>query len=292
MARRTYTTQEIEEALALASATSYGKASAQLGIPTSTLKSWARRGPNKTEPAPPKPRIQSTPAPAPTQRVNLPAASAPAPDDLLMGEEPQALKGLPDGHRLFAIYYVLWTGGNATAAAEYAGYGNTYATTAQAGHKIKRLPEVRAAIEALISQMAMTPSEIVWRMTRHATATAEDFLDLSNPDDPRIDLVRMQDAGRLDSIKKVKMRREERTDKHGNVTVTSYTEVELHDAKDAAKELGKMAGLYIQRHEHDVNVTGGSPVEQWTGAARDKAQKQAANRVKSWRDRKRGAIDV
>ena len=129
---------------------------------------------------------------------------------------------------------------NATEAAKRAGYSTESAR--QQGSRLLTNVDIRDAIEARLSAIAMGPNEVLARLGDHARASLDDMLDRSNS----LDLNAARANGKLHLIKKIKRR--EWYDQDGNRTVT--TEVELHDAQAALVHLGRKHKLFGDRLEH------------------------------------------
>lgn len=150
---------------------------------------------------------------------------------------------LTDKQRRFIdAYLVCW---NATEAAARAGYSGARASLAQIGHENLRKLEIRAEIDARLSESAMPASEVLARLTEIARSSMADFLS------PRgkgvaLDLKRASDAGALHLVKKY-------TKTKQGVTI------ELYDAQAALVKLGEHHRLFVQRQE----ITGkdGGPID-------------------------------
>ncbi len=85
------------------------------------------------------------------------------------------LAALRSKQRAFVKHYVA-CGFNATEAATRAGYKGSRVVLASIGYENLRKPEIRAAVEALLAEQAMPPSEVVARLTAHARGDMSDFL--------------------------------------------------------------------------------------------------------------------
>lgn len=137
---------------------------------------------------------------------------------------------------------------NATAAAERAGYSAKSAR--QQGSDLLRDERVMAAIEQHWEQYAMGAGEAIKLMSDWARGTIDRFLKVDEDGTLSINLTHLEAKEHRHLIKKLKQTRSsymvgemERTD--------VKTEIELHDAKDAAKEILKILGRYApQKFDH------------------------------------------
>lgn len=91
------------------------------------------------------------------------------------------LAALTPKQRAFVKHYVACNF-NATEAAARAGYSGSRATLAVTGHDLLRNPKIRAAVEALLTEQAMGPGEVVARLTAHARGDMSDFLRIDEED--------------------------------------------------------------------------------------------------------------
>jgi phage terminase small subunit len=143
--------------------------------------------------------------------------------------------------RLFIKYYLGRAKGNATLAAQLAGYGSNANSSHVLGSRLLRKVTIREAIDAKLDKATMPDEEILARLAERAASSAEDFLTFSKdaaPDTlPRLDLRRARRKGKLGNIKKIKSTRSGDDDPH------EVTEVEIHDALPALALLARIRGL-------------------------------------------------
>lgn len=132
----------------------------------------------------------------------------------------------------FVNYYVGEANLNGTRAATLAGYSNPR----QAASRLLSNADIRAEIDARLEVLTIRKSEILARLTDHALASIEDFID----DLGYVDLAKMREAGKLHLIKKVKRIDGEKT---------SSIEVEIHDAQTALLQLGRYYALFTDKTE-------------------------------------------
>lgn len=123
---------------------------------------------------------------------------------------------------------------NAADAARQAGYSERSAR--ELGRRLLTKVDIRAEIEARLSDMQMGTDEVLTRLTDQARGTIEDFGDVDKYGTFSMDLSKAQERGRLGNVKKLKP------------TKYGY-ELELHDAQAALVHIGKARGMFIDRKE-------------------------------------------
>lgn len=136
--------------------------------------------------------------------------------------------------------------GNATKAAELAGYSGRRGTLAEVGYENLRKPEIASAIAARLDELAMTRHEVLARLTDMARSDMGDFLDEGEKwGRPVVDLEKAIRDKKTHLIKKIAFTK-------------GKLEFELYDAQAALVQLGKYHKLFVDRTE----VTGkdGEPV--------------------------------
>lgn len=149
----------------------------------------------------------------------------------------QLLAELTDKQRNFVEeYLVCW---NATQAAKNAGYAGTQSTLRVVGHELIHHPDVRAVIEARLSEKAMIADEVIARIADVARGSMADFISVNGH--TRIDFKKAEAAGKIHLIKSYS--------KAGRGGVR----LELHDPLKALELLGKAQGLFTDK----VDVTSG-----------------------------------
>jgi phage terminase small subunit len=138
---------------------------------------------------------------------------------------------LTDKQQAFITHYLACL--NASEAARRAGYPDRSAYSI--GWENLRKPEIRAAIDAALTDAAMPASEVLARLTEHARISMEEFTTVRGRG-IALDLKAAKDRGVLHLVKKY-------TKTKQGVTV------ELHDAQAALALLAKHHGLLVDRHE-------------------------------------------
>lgn len=127
---------------------------------------------------------------------------------------------------------------NATAAAIRAGYSEK--TAYSIGWENLKKPEIKAAIDARLQELSMSAEEAVLRLTEMARGSMGDFLKLDEFGNVIIYLTKNRDIQNLGLIKKIKQTK--RTiGEDGDITEL-FTELELHDQKDAILKILQMHG--------------------------------------------------
>ncbi|MBX6311963.1 MAG: terminase small subunit [Isosphaeraceae bacterium] len=99
----------------------------------------------------------------------------------------------------FVLYYLGECGGNATEAAQRAGYPHP----STAGYRLLRSAVVRAAIERKLRDCAMGAEEVLHRVTEIARSDMEDFLHFDDGGVVRIDLYKARERGKTHLIEEV-----------------------------------------------------------------------------------------
>jgi len=155
-------------------------------------------------------------------------------------------------HQRFVEEYL--QNSNATEAYQTVYPGVNRTTAASNGWRLLRTARVAEAIQARLDQAAMPADEVLARITDHARADIDDFLDA----DGAFDLTKARRGKRTALLKKLKTKTTTRT--VGEMEVqTVEVEFELHDAQAALVHLGKYHKLFADRTE----LTGkdGGPIE-------------------------------
>lgn len=145
-------------------------------------------------------------------------------------------------HQRFVEEYL--QNSNATEAYQTVYPGVNRTTAASNGWRLLRTARVAEAIQARLNHAAMPADEVLARITDHARADIDDFLDA----DGAFDLTKARRGKRTGLIKKFKAKTTTRT--VGEMEVqTVEIEFELHDAQAALVHLGKYYKLFVDRQE-------------------------------------------
>ena len=145
-------------------------------------------------------------------------------------------------HQRFVEEYL--QNSNATEAYQTVYPGVNRTTAASNGWRLLRTPRIAEAIQARLNQAAMPADEVLARITDHARADIDDFLDA----DGAFDLTKARRAKRTGLIKKFKVKTTKRTVGEMEIDSTEV-EFELHDAQAALVHLGKHHRLFADRTE-------------------------------------------
>lgn len=138
--------------------------------------------------------------------------------------------------RKFIIAYVGRAKGNVTLAGKIAGLGRKPGTTHAVALQMLRLPHVRRALDAWMSAFAMNAVELTWRIGDMAMANMGPFVEWDS----------------TNNVLKVKPPNQETWEAHQHwvkrITADPktgvVTDIELHDAMAAQRELAKILKLY------------------------------------------------
>ena len=137
--------------------------------------------------------------------------------------------------RLFVEKYLGEANGNAVEAARRAGYGGTDGGLRVRAARLLAKANIRAAIDARLDEAALSTSEILARLSEHATASLEHFITLQDGQEGdaayRLDLHKARRLNKLHLVKKI------RPTQHGIA-------IELHNPQAALIQLGKYRGLW------------------------------------------------
>ncbi len=142
-----------------------------------------------------------------------------------------SITGLSRMMRVFLIEYLVH--GNATKAAEAAGYANP----SQQGSRLTRSKKILAAIDQYFHAQELSAAQVVARLSEQGRAAYADYLNA----DGTVDLAGMKRAGLMHLVKSV------RPTAHGLV-------VEFHDAQSALVHVGRYHGLFTDRVEQTIEI--------------------------------------
>lgn len=166
---------------------------------------------------------------------------------------------------------------HAIEAAKEAGYTGSRGVLAVRGSELLRDPEVRAIMDAAHAEQHATAAEVLATMAGIMRSTPEDWLEIDENGEPRIDLGKAKRLEALGAIKKVKITKREMYAEGETVGEETKIEVEGYDRLAAAHHLAKTMGLFIDRREvkHQVEtqadpdqiiaklLDAGVPIECW-----------------------------
>ncbi|WP_342088026.1 terminase small subunit [Dyadobacter sp. OTU695] len=167
----------------------------------------------------------------------------------------------PKQRRFVEEYTKDW---NASGAAFRAGYSEK--TCGVIGYENLKKPEIKKAIDDRVEAHCMSANEALIRMSDFGRGKMTPFLGIDDQSNVVVDLASLPAQENLHLIKKLKQTR--RTimgdPKKGVPNITEvYTEIEIHDSKDAVAKVLQMHGKLIDRKTID-HTSGGLPVESTT----------------------------
>lgn len=137
---------------------------------------------------------------------------------------------------------------NGTEAAAKSGYkGNRQTLAAIASENLSK-PHIQAAIQARMREKTMQADEVLYRLSKMATATMADFLEFSNDrggheNKVEIDLHRARGRGALGLIRDLEINETVVSVEDAEQVLARKVKIKLHDAKDALKTLARFWGL-------------------------------------------------
>ena len=138
------------------------------------------------------------------------------------------------------FYLICWNG---TKAAELAGYSKK--TAQEQSSRLLSNVIVQAAIHKRLKDLQAESNEVITRLTDHARANIELFLD----DDNDLDLAVARRNNALGLAKKVKCTRRTEPRKDQDPVIITTLEIELHDAQAAIVQLAKIRGLFVDKDQ-------------------------------------------
>ncbi len=139
---------------------------------------------------------------------------------------------------------------NASRAATVAGYSVESARSIGSENLTK--PNIKKAISEKLSALTMSAEEAMVRMTDYARGSFKPFMLADEDNNISINLGSEEAQKHIGLIKKLKQTK--RTNPEGILDV--ITEIELHDAKDAVKNVLQLHGKLIDVHKVDHTSLG------------------------------------
>lgn len=132
---------------------------------------------------------------------------------------------------------------NKTEASRRAGYQGNDVTLASIGYENFRKPQIQEYIKHKLDELAMPAEEVVSILSEIARGSIEDFVTFQDGMRiPVLDLRKAQLAGKMHLIKKLEYTKE------GGI------KFELYPKDSAARDIGKMHGLFVDKVEHSGTV--------------------------------------
>jgi phage terminase small subunit len=154
-------------------------------------------------------------------------------------QQSDPLEVLNDNEKAFVRFFCQYR--NAAKAAREAGYSVNSAK--EIGYQNLNKPHIAAAISTLMEQSGMSAGECIGRLTAWGRGTMEPFLDQNG----QLSLTSEEAVEHWHLIKKIKQKKTVRTSPLAEETIEEvYTEIEIHDAKDAVDKMLQIHGRYKQ----------------------------------------------
>lgn len=206
--------------------------------------------------------------PAKPARVNPTAAPTPRKvsiDKVQLTHKPEAdsdawgTDGLTHRQRLFVEHYFAAAGGNATKAAELAGYASdNRVALASTAYENLRKPQVQRAMAAKAAKLQQGPEFATNRLVELAQSTMANFLSPGparadgTPGDLQLDLDKAAAMGALGQLREYKEERVDLGDDSPGILVKRT--VKIHDPLPAVALLMKFHGLIVERSQMTLNA--------------------------------------
>jgi phage terminase small subunit len=143
---------------------------------------------------------------------------------------------------------------NATRAAIESGYSESVAY--QQGYENLRKPEIKKEVDMRLAALTMTADEALLRMSDFARGSFTPFVSIDDKSRVMVDLASLPARQNIHLIKKLKQTKRTFGDGDDNVITEVYTEIELHDAKDATKTILQMHGKLVDKKTLDITSDG------------------------------------
>lgn len=147
---------------------------------------------------------------------------------------------------------------NATRAAKEAGYSES--TAFVIGYENLKKPYIKKQVEMRLAALTMTADEALLRMSDFARGSFTPFVAIDDQSRVMVDLASLPAQENIHLIKKLKQTKRTVTLGPGQEMVEVFTEIEIHDAKDATKTILQMHGKLIDRKTID-HTSNGLPIE-------------------------------
>lgn len=183
---------------------------------------------------------------------NLPAPAVPQVDAKPeIDEDPWDAEGLTLKQRRFCEAYVGPAAGNATRAAQMAGYrdDNRHSLEATASENLRK-PALRSFIGRLIARQGVGVEYLKSRLAQLAQSSLDNCCTIDRDGEVVVDMKMAAELGALGQIKELS----DEILKTGGECSTIRRKVKLHDPTKAIELLLRMHGAIIDRHEHSGSI--------------------------------------
>jgi len=124
-------------------------------------------------------------------------------------------------------------------------------------------PHVAKAIKDQLDKMAMPVEEAMKRLGDMARGTMQPFIQTDGEGNPRLIIPENNDQA-VSLLKRVKVTEHSTVGKDGDTYLTTKTEFEIHDPKDAIDKILKAHGVYNETINHkssDGSMTPKAPID-------------------------------
>lgn len=167
-------------------------------------------------------------------------------------EEEESEKKLTSKQRRFIEEYC--KDFNATRAAKEAGYSES--TACEMGYENLTKPHIKKQVSMRLAALTMSADEALLRMSDFARGSFTPFVAIDENSRVMVDLASLPAQQNIHLIKKLKQTKRTFGDGDDNIITEVYTEIELHDAKDATKTILQMHGKLVDKKTLDITSDG------------------------------------
>ena len=175
-----------------------------------------------------------------------------------LDEAPWDAEGLTPNRLTFVNFYVGEAGGDATKAAELAGYGTDNRRSLRAtASRLLNDPFVSRAIASRLASKfaALDPQELRSALARIGQSDLRNFYSIDDDGTPRLDFLKARDAAALGQLKELRIEGIAEPDGTSKTAIHPVkVQIKVHNPQPAIELLSKMAGMLIERHEHGGTI--------------------------------------
>lgn len=165
-----------------------------------------------------------------------------------------ALTPLTGKQRLFALAYAANPNGIEAARTAYGNEDTDDNTLAAIGYENLRKPQIREALDALLSERVMSKVEAIARLSDEARDDVGDFFDVDGEGHLALNLARAKQEGRSRLLRRLRVRTTTYTRDDGTVVTEQSVDAETYDAQAAKDKILKSYGAYPSGSGPSVQV--------------------------------------